>query len=126
MTTVRNYRRGEELPECLRTGFETAPGVDPTWIFVAERDGHPTALMVCAPAHAMVIMLRLVSIQDVRWTDIRALMLYARRQIRMRNFAGYCTWIDPTLETERSLMSLIKAAGGTQLMNPQVACAGKV
>ena len=124
---VRNYIKGEFLPGLLQTGFETAPCVDPKWIFIAERDGEPVGILVAAPAHHFVIFLRIiVNPHRSQPMDFWKLLQGTADICRERGYAGYSTWLDPTVETERSLLKLLTAVGGTQFTNPQVACAGRI
>jgi hypothetical protein len=61
---VRNYKLGEELPEQLKTGFEGGNCM-PEWYWVVERDGRIVASLIAAPAHIVVILLRLVALIDI-------------------------------------------------------------
>jgi len=121
---IRNLVMGEDLPERLRSGYESTSM--PEWIWVAERDGKVTAILVTAPAHILVILMRVCSIAGANPMDVRALLVNAMAEIRERGYKGYVTWVDPTVETENALMGIIKASGGGQLVNPQVACYGTV
>ena len=124
---VRNYVDGEWLPEVLATGFETAPSADPRWIFIGERDGEPIGIIITAPAHAFVIFLRLImNTSNAEPMDCWKLLQGTAEICKQRGYPGYTTWLDPTVETERSLLKLLTAVGGTQFTNPQVACAGRM
>lgn len=122
---IRNMKVGEILPVGLQTGFEKGK-CDPEWMFIAERDGVAVALLVTAPAHIAVILLRLISTPEADVSDVRSLLVYVVKTIKERGYMGYMTWVDPTQETERTLIGIIKAAGGVQLTTPHVVCAGKV
>lgn len=122
---IRNYIKGETLPEELRTGFESAANVDPEWIWICEHDGLPTAILVTAPCHCAVMLLRMVSTKESNPMDVRSLLLHAIVSLKSRGFGAYFTWIDPTQDIERSLMNIIRHAGGHQFTNPQVLCAGR-
>jgi hypothetical protein len=120
---IRNLVLGEELPERLRTGYETGQ-CDDRWIWVAERDGKPVAILVTAPAHIVVILVRIVATEDALSTDVGALILKARREVRKRGYKGYVVWVDPTRETESSMIGIIRKTGGFQMPDVQVACGG--
>jgi len=120
---IRNLVVGEALPERLCTGYETGQ-CDPRWIWVAERDGKPVAILVTAPAHVVVILMRLVATENAEPLDVRALLVNAMAAIKERGYAGYVTWVDPTKESEKTLMEIIKTSGGGQWDRPQVACYG--
>lgn len=121
---VRNLKPDDVLPDLLKTGFELAKTCAHEWIWVVERDGKIVCLLVTAPAHVMVILLRLLSTPEAEGTDVRALLLHTFREIKERGYKGYSTWLDPTKEPENAFIGIIRAIGGVQLMNPQVACCG--
>ena len=123
---VRNYRKGEKLPERLVTGFESAEKTDCEWIFLAERDEVPVALLVMAPAHGVVILLRLLATEQAQQNDVRSLLLGALATARARGYLGYLTWLNPTNQVESALLAIIRLGGGTQITQPQVACGGKL
>jgi hypothetical protein len=116
--------KDEVLPEGLRTGFDVGPACDPQWIFVLERDGAPVVLLVAAPAHVMVVLLRLVACGDANVGDVRHLLLGAFKMMKERGYLGYVTWVDPTRAIEQALLTLIRHSGGTQMTMPQVSCCG--
>jgi hypothetical protein len=122
---VRNFKLGEELPEQLRTGFEGGNCM-PEWYWVVERDGKIVASLIAAPAHIVVILLRLVATPDAEPFDVRSLLLRATIDIKARGYNGYMVWADPNRQNEKSLIDIVIASGGVQLPGTQVACAGKL
>ena len=122
---VRNFKLGEELPLEIQTGFEKGM-CDPNWIWVVERDGRIVASLIAAPAHIVVILLRLCSTEYAHPLDVRALLLTVVAAIKERGYYGYMVWADPTRPPEKALIEIVKAAGGFELPNAQVACAGRV
>jgi hypothetical protein len=122
---VRNFIFGEELPEMLRTGFEGGNCM-PEWYWVVERDGKIVASLIAAPAHIVVILLRLVATPDAEPFDVRALLLRATIDIKARGYNGYMVWADPNRQNEKSLIDIVIASGGVQLPGTQVACAGRL
>jgi hypothetical protein len=128
VTEVRNYIPGEWLPERLRTTFESCAGTDPRWIFVILRNEKPVGILVLAPAHAYLIMLRVIMDYEsgAEVNDLRTLLKKSAIVCRERGFMGYATWLDPTSVEERQLMGIFLRTGGKQLMNPQVLCCGRL
>jgi hypothetical protein len=123
---IRNMVKGEELPEALRTGYESADNADFDWIWVAEHEGRITAIFVTAPAHVAVLFIRLISTSDAHPNDVRAILVYACAVMKERGFQAYFTWLDPTKEVERTLMDIFIGAGGTKFPNEQILCMGVV
>lgn len=123
---VRTLRKGESLPEDLKTGIDSFPTSDPNWIFVVERDSMPVGVLVVAPAHAFVIFLRLVMSPLANPIDIRTLLVDSAAICKERGFTGYVTWLDPNREAEQGLLGILVASGGMSLSSTQVLCAGKI
>jgi hypothetical protein len=122
---VRNLILGEEIPALLKTGFEEGSATDPQWIWVVEREGKIVASLIAAPAHIVVILLRLLAAPEAHPFDVRALLLCAIAEMKERGYKGFMTWADPTRPTEKALIDLVIANDGVQLPNVQVACAGR-
>jgi hypothetical protein len=123
---IRNLVKGEELPEALRTGYESGEKSDCDWIWVAEREGRITVIFVTSPAHIAVMFIRLISTPDAHPNDVRSMLIHACSVMKERGYNGYFTWLDPTKEIEKSLLSLFLSAGGMQFPGSQVLCAGVV
>jgi len=121
---IRNLVVGEELPPRLKTGFEATQM--PEWIWIAERDGKPVGSLITAPAHIIIILLRLCMTEDAQPTDVRALLLRAIRESKIRGYKGYLSYLDPELPHEKALMSIIEMSHGFSFKKPQVACFGRL
>jgi hypothetical protein len=124
MITIRNYVKGEELPEALKTGFET--GSMSEWIWVAERDGNIVAMLIAAPAHVVAILLRVLTTPEAGLNDLRTLLIRSLNDIKARGFPAYITWLNPERNNEKGLLGIIKASDGVQIDEPQVLCGGKI
>ena len=120
---IRNFVKGEELPDSLKVGFEN--GNQPDWIWVAEREGKIVAILIAAPAHIVAILLRLASTDDAEPMDVRILLVNAVSEIKARGFEGYVTWLSPDSGVEKKLYDIIMAGGGIQLPQPMFFCVGK-
>jgi hypothetical protein len=92
---------------------------------VVEREGKIVASLITAPAHIVVIFLRLLATPEAHPFDVRALLLCATAEMKERGYNGYMVWADPTRPTEKALIDLVVANDGVQLPNVQVACAGR-
>jgi hypothetical protein len=122
---VRNFILGEELPDMLKTGFEGGK-CDPAWIWVVERDGKIVASLITAPAHIVVILLRILATPEAHSLDVRALLVHATVEIKARGYNGYLVWADPERPNEKSLIDIVLSAGGVKLPGTQIACAGRL
>jgi len=120
---IRNMVKGEELPNSLTVGFEK--GNQPEWIWIAERDGKPVAILIAAPAHIVAMLLRVASTPEAEWSDVRTLLVNALAEIKSRGFEGYVTWIDPNGEIEKKILQIILAHGGVKLPMPMFFCIGR-
>lgn len=121
---IRNLQKGETVPDELKTGFEV--GDMPEWIWLVERDGEIVAMLITAPAHVVVILLRLMSTSKAHPLDIKFLLAKAGAEIKERGFKAYVTWLNPQRKAEESLLGIIRGSGGVQLDEPQVICAGRL
>jgi hypothetical protein len=122
---IRNLVLGEELPEKLKTGFEVG-ACDPKWIWIAEHAGKPCGILVTAPCHVLVIFVRLIATEDAPPATVLILLGEAAKEMAMRGYMGYATWLNPMLPEESALLAIIKNFGGVQMQDVQVACAGKL
>jgi hypothetical protein len=121
---IRNLKNDDQLPDSLKTGFEQGQMKD--WIWVVERDTKIVAILIAAPAHVVAILLRLLSTEDAHPLDVRTLLVTAMKEIKERGFKAYVTWLNPNRPAESALLSIIQSAGGVNLDEPQVICAGRI
>lgn len=117
--------KGEVLPEELRTGYEGG-NCDPDWIFLVERDGKPVGVLVSAPVHIAVMLVRMVTSEYAEVNDARSLLLHFVKTIKERGYNGYFTYLGEDSELEKTLAKIIMAADGVQIEKPQYLCVGAV
>jgi hypothetical protein len=121
---IRHFIKGELLPERLRSGYETGM-CEPEWIWIAESEDKPVAILVSSPAHVVAILIRIAATDDAPHTAIHMMLAHAFMEMEARGYKGYVTWVNPTGNTaERALVGMVRAAGGVQIIEPQVCCAG--
>lgn len=124
MTTIRNLVKGEPLPKELQTGYENG-NCDPDWIWVAEHDGKLVAILVTAPMHIVVMMIRLVATEEAGLA-VRSLLLHFIKTIKERGFNGYYTMVDPGTDAGAALQRIVEGTGGMTIPSPQYVCVGAV
>jgi hypothetical protein len=122
MTIVRTLRESEAMPEGFDTGFEKMPFMR-DWCWIAEKDGKAVAILIAAPCHGIVYLMRL---SIAHGQSIAAVPLLRRflTDARARGFMAYLVHLDPTRAEESKLIGVCRKAGGTQVMLPQVAVVG--
>lgn len=125
MITVRNLREKESMPEGMATGYESMP-LMPAWVWVVELDGKPQGVVMAAPCHGMVYMMRLCFKEGSDKAMIPRLLRACMKDCRDRGFRGFFFHADPTKEMDRKLIPLVKRTGGVQLTVPQVLLAGSI
>jgi len=76
--TPAAFRATTPTTDQIRTRMAEGP------VWVAERDGKVTAILVTAPAHILVILMRVCSIAGANPMDVRALLVNAMAEIRER------------------------------------------
>lgn len=123
---VRNLILGEPLPKALQTGYETGQ-CDPRWIWLVEDNaGIPCALLVTAPAHVAVMLLRLVAKADASKYAVNALLRQSLKEMHARGYVGYIVSFNPCHTVCLELLRLIRAIGGEQSTEPSVMCYGRL
>lgn len=120
---VRNLILGEELPPELVTGYEKGQ-CDPDWIWVADYNGKPVGILVTAPAHIAVILLRLVMAEGAPPTAAGALLAQAFAEMKARGYSGYIIWLGETQSVEKQLLRMVEATGGGVLEHSMSLCYG--
>lgn len=120
---VRNLILGEELPPELVTGYERGE-CDPSWIWVVDYNGKPCGILVTAPAHIAVILMRLVMAEGAPPMAAGALLSQAFAEMRNRGYFGYILWLGETQSVEKQILHLVEATGGGILERSMSLCYG--
>jgi hypothetical protein len=126
MIEVRTLMASDTFPEGFSTGYERMP-VMKSWVWVAEEDGDTAGVLMAAPMHGLVYMMRLcIRPGAPRATAVR-LLRTCMRDCEKRGFKGYWMHVDPTgEEVNRKMIPIVRRAGGVQLHVPQVLLAGSI
>ena len=120
---VRNMHRGEVLPESIRTGYEQGQ-CDPKWIWVVECNEKAVGVLVTAPAHIAVILMRLVIAEEAPAHAAGRLLTGAFKEIAARGYRGYMVWFGDNIAVENQLLKLVEATGGGVLERNMSLCYG--
>jgi hypothetical protein len=124
MMIVRNLILGEELPSELVTGYEQGQ-CDPKWIWVAEYNEKVVGILVTAPAHIAVILLRLVMAEGAPSHAAGELLSHSFMEMALRGYNGFIVWLDEKGKTESQLLRLVEAIGGGVLEKSMSLCYGR-
>lgn len=125
MITVRTLKPDEPMPQHLGTGFEQMP-VMKDFVWIAERDGKVIAILMGAPCHGIVFLLRVRAEAGAPVMAVRLLFRKCVKDCLARGLKGYFTFIDPSFDAERRFIPICEKAGGTQVMSLHVALVGKL
>src|SRR5262252_6636474 len=82
-----------EVPLSLIEGFE-AFKIDPEWQWVVVADGAVKAQLLCAPAHGVLMMLRLTALPDAPDGWALAMFRHVLRDCRKLEMLGYMTFLE--------------------------------
>lgn len=123
ITTVRTLREGEAMPQHLGTGYEAMP-VMTSFVWVAERDGHCIGILLAAPCHGLVFVVRVCVAPHAPSMTARTLLRAMMADCKVMGFIGYFSFIDPAKPKEAALMSICCRSGGTQIPISHVAVVG--
>lgn len=122
---VRNLRFNEPMPEGMATGFEGMP-LQHEWVWAAEEDGIATGVVMAAPCHGLVYVMRLCVPKGANPQTAMALLRACMRDSENRGFRGFFFHIDPTVEIDRRIMILCGKMGIRPLTMPQCLIVGSV
>ena len=122
---VRTLSAGEHIPEGFNTGYEKMP-VQGDWIWVAEKDGIATGVLMVAPCHGLIYLMRLCVKKGSPTIVAFLLLRECMRETRRRGFKGFFTHIDPTGEIDRRILQTCRKSGGVQMLIPQVMLVGSI
>jgi hypothetical protein len=123
MVTIRNLRAEEKLPSHFRTGYENMP-VMPDWCWLAEENGKALGALLAAPAHGVLFLMRLYTIDGAPTEVTTSLLLQCLSDADKRGYQGFLTYVNPQREAEGKLMMIAELWGGFQAPEVQVAIAG--
>ena len=125
MIEVRNLQPDEDFPPFMDEWMKT-PATMREWVWVAIKEGEVVGLLVAAPCHGLVYLARFQTVQNAPASTMLHLLRRCFADCRQRGFGGYFSQVNPTLETERKIIGLVRANGGTQVIDPMVMVAGKL
>jgi hypothetical protein len=125
MINVRTLRDGEAMPQHLGTGFESMPVMN-SFVWVAEQDERIVGILMAAPCHGLLFLVRLRVLEGSPATVTLALFRRCIRDSKEMGFRGYFSYIDPQKETEAQLIPICIGAGGIQVTQLQVPLVGSL
>jgi len=122
---IRTLREDETFPQHLGTGFESMP-VMKSYCWIAEHEGRIVGILMAAPCHGLVYIVRL-RVEEMAPT-ITAALLFRNfiRDVKQMGFVGYFTHVDPSRESERSMIPICRKAKGLQIAMMQIPLAGSI
>lgn len=100
--TIKHPRSGDVLPIPL----EFTGKFDTDWIWLMGN-----AILIAAPAHDTVLLLRLVRFGDMPPTWIHRLLRQALKEARERGYVRFLTWLSSEVEEERKLRTIAQRYG---------------
>jgi len=113
------------MPEGFYTGFEKMP-LQEDWVWVAERDGAPQGVLMAAPCHGLIYMMRLCVKEGSPAITAFRLLRACMRDTKARGFKGFFMHIDPTSEKDIKVWPACKKSGALALPLPQQMIVGSI
>lgn len=101
----------DEVPQELMKGFE-AMQIEREWQWVLECEGKIVAQMLCAPAHGLLMVVRLTALPSAPKGWGVGFFRRVLKDAQERGLLGYATFLSDDRKEERRLMSIIQRAGG--------------
>lgn len=108
-TIIRQMHKGEPLPASFELGFDQLGQVDENWVWVAEQYGRLVGCIMASPCHGTAIVWRVVS------SDMKCLLAMLRfflKECKNRGLRGCMALIDPQIDAQRKLKSIMQRTGG--------------
>ena len=96
------------------------------WVWIAEKGGETAGVLLAAPMHGLVYIMRLCVREGAPLFTAAMLLRGFMRDTEKRGFKGYWMHVDPTKELDRRMIPLVKRARGFQLPIPQVMLVGSI
>jgi hypothetical protein len=122
---VRTLLASDAFPVGFNTGFENMP-VMKSFVWVAEEDNETAGVLLAAPMHGLIYILRLCIRAGAPSGTAPILLRGFMRDALKRGFRGYILHVDPTQGIGGRLIPIVKKAKGIQMMIPQVMLVGAV
>lgn len=113
------------MPQHLDTGFEKLPVMN-EFVWVAEKNGKMTGILMVAPCHGIIFIVRLRTEFGAPPTTVHHLFRQCMRDCLERGYKGYFTYVDPSREAERKFISICQRAGGMLIEPLQVGLVGNL
>lgn len=111
---VRNRYPGEEIPAELMVGIEPFHIVE-DWQWVVEYEGKIVAQILTAPAHGLLIFLRMMSTRDAPPSWLVLALRTIMADARARGLFGFLTLLQDSKLKEVKLMRMTQRNGGMLL-----------
>jgi len=110
---IRTLIKGEALPD-LGQQIPDSHLIQHDWIWLAYNryNDKPVAMFVTAPAHGIVILLRIYAIKSAPKTVLVGLFRKSLAAMSSRGYTRYASFLDESRPAEASLIDILKKAGG--------------
>jgi hypothetical protein len=125
LISIRTLRPEEAMPQHLGTGYESMPVMN-EFVWIAEQYGKIIGIMLGAPCHGLVFIVRVCVERDAPSKTVHLLFRHFVQDCEKKGLRGYFTFIDPSLEVERKFIPICHKAGGMQVPMLQVGLVGSI
>jgi len=109
---ARTLRTGEILPTSLNTGFDSVSQIDPAWIWVIDGERGIESALVAAPAHGLVVLLRVAAFPWAKPANLVKLLRRVMHDCHDRGYGTYMVNVDTNDHNAAALIRIITRAGG--------------
>lgn len=120
---VRTLMASDDFPEGFSTGYEQMP-VMKSWVWVAEEDNEVVGVLLAAPMHGLVYLMRICIHDGAKPTTAFLLLRTCMRDAVKRGFKGFFMHINPTEKIGTRMMKLVKRAKGIAMPAPNMMLVG--
>jgi hypothetical protein len=102
----------ETIPASLEAGFEQLGHLDRHWVWVLESGGEIKGVLLASPCHGAAFIWRVAVAQGVEGWSVGKLLRRFLKDCKERGLRGYLTIVNPSVEAQGQLKSIVERAGG--------------
>lgn len=120
---ARKIRADEEIPASLEAGFEQIGNLDRDWVWVWVSQSEIRGVLLASPCHGTAFIWRVSVLPGEKQWAVGSLLRRFLSDCKNMGLKGYLTIIDPLVDSQAQLKSIIERAGGKQFGNYELMAA---
>lgn len=123
--TIRHLYPDEPIPQ-FGHGFPSSPLQQPEWVWIAERDSTPLAILITAPMQGVVMLLRIYVKDNSPNSILVGLFRKSLADMYSRGYTKYVVFLDKDQPECKKLLKIATKAGATVVEGNHILASGPV